>query len=321
MQTLKSKTDDTVGKSAVGKGKMSLKVPLAYLFCALIWGTTWFAIRISIAAGGYPTFLAAALRFSVAVILFIGCWCAYRQSLRGPGAGEFRWLTLAGMLCGVQYGLLYFSEQTLSGGIAAVISATSPLLTALMAYAARIETSSRMTVIGSLVSLVGIAVVFHDRLLMSTAQASAIGVLVVVSLFNGASNVLIKRHAQNLSPVVSNSVFFASVTGVLWLMSLAKGPVAAPVPLPFAATAAMLYLGVFGTFIAFGAYFYLLKHVRLSTAMTLAFVTPVIALTVDSLFEKHIVLTMETYAGVAIVLLGVAMNVLMQIRGEKERVQ
>src|SRR5262249_15527850 len=43
------------------------KVVGAYLLCALVWGTTWFAIRVSIAPGGYPTYEAAALRFSVAV--------------------------------------------------------------------------------------------------------------------------------------------------------------------------------------------------------------------------------------------------------------
>jgi drug/metabolite transporter (DMT)-like permease len=74
-------------------------------------------------------------------------------------------------------------------------------------------------------------------------------------------------------------------------------------------TLALLYLTIFGTLIAFASFFYLLKHTRLSTAMTLSFVTPMIALLIDAFFEKHNVLTPETYLGIAVVLIGVIISV------------
>ena len=42
---------------------------LAYVVCALVWGTTWYAIRVCIGPGGYPSFLSAALRFTIAAAI------------------------------------------------------------------------------------------------------------------------------------------------------------------------------------------------------------------------------------------------------------
>ena len=52
---------------------------LAYVACALIWGTTWFAIRVCIGPGGYPPFAGAAIRFVIAVALLAALAAA------GPG--------------------------------------------------------------------------------------------------------------------------------------------------------------------------------------------------------------------------------------------
>ena len=47
------------------------KTALAYLTLAIIWGTTWHAIRVSIGPAGFPTMLAAALRFTLALVVLI----------------------------------------------------------------------------------------------------------------------------------------------------------------------------------------------------------------------------------------------------------
>ncbi|MFX5521658.1 EamA family transporter, partial [Acinetobacter baumannii] len=70
----------------------------------------------------------------------------------------------------------------------------------------------------------------------------------------------------------------------------------------------LLYLSLVGTVLAFALYFYLLKNTRLSTAMSLSFVTPIVALIVDGLFEKHAVFSTESFVGIGIVLAGVVLN-------------
>lgn len=286
-----------------------IKVAFAYIMCAIIWGTTWFAIRVCIGPGGYSTYAAAAWRFTLSSIVLGTIWLFISKKIKQPTFSEFKWITIAGVLSGIAYGLLYASEEHISGGLAAVISATSPLMAALLAMRMKLESPRKATIIGSIVAIAGIALVFHDRMQVSVTQASAVGVLLINSILNSSSNVLMKRHGKHVVALASNTIFFAAAALLLWCMSLSTHGSPFPLPLPMVPTIALLYLTVFGTLIAFAGFFYLLKHTRLSTAVTLSFVTPMIALIVDAFFEKHNALTSQTYLGVAVVLVGVIISV------------
>jgi drug/metabolite transporter (DMT)-like permease len=284
-------------------------VMIAYAACALIWGTTWYAIRVCIETGGFSAYTAAALRFTIAAAL-LALYCFFaNHKFKRPTPKEFLWISAAGLLSGLAYGFLYTAETSVTGGIAAVISATAPLMAASLATVSRTERPTRLTMTGCLVSVVGVFLVFHDRLQVSQSEAAAVGILLVSSFLYASSNVVMKHHGGRVSPVSTNSVFFVAVAVLLWAGALATGSCSVPCPLPAGPTIALLYLSLFGTLLTFVAYFYLLKHVRLSTATTLGFVTPVIALIVDALFERHGKLAFETYLGIAVVLAGVALNI------------
>lgn len=234
---------------------------------------------------------------------------ALRGKLKVPSIGEIRWIAISGLLSGIGYGLLYVCEEQISGGLAAVLSATAPLIATIIAMRTNTESPSRRAVVGSLIALIGVALVFHDRLAVSPAQATAVGLMTCVCALNACSNVAMKKHAHDVVALTSNLIFFAAAALTLWMMALITGTwmIGNVDLMPLLA---LVYLTFFGTLLAFGSFFYLLKRVRLSTAMTLAFVTPVIALVVDALFEKRTILTAESYLGIAIVLAGVAMSVL-----------
>ena len=280
----------------------------AYFTCALVWGTTWYAIRVCIEPGGYSPYIAAALRFTIATALLALICLFCKNKIRSLAIRELAWIILAGLLSGLAFGLLYVAEKDVKGGIAAVISSTSPLMASLIAMLSRTERLKRSTILGYLTSLSGVALVFHDRLQVSQAEAAAVGFLIINSFLYASSNVVLKRHGSNVSPLAANSVFFVAVSTLLWSAAVVTGGCAVPCPLPLVPSAALLYLALFGTLLTFAAFFYLLKHVRLSTVMTLSFVTPIIALIVDALFEKHGTLTVETYCGIAVVFAGLALN-------------
>jgi len=75
-------------------------------------------------------------------------------------------------------------------------------------------------------------------------------------------------------------------------------------------TAALLYLAVVGSAFVFGAYFYLIKHVTLMTASTLVLVEPIVALSVDAIGERDVVLGGRAYVGIGVTLVGIAISVL-----------
>jgi len=78
--------------------RVSRAVVAAYLACALIWGTTWYAIRVSIAA--YPTLIAVALRFALAAAILLPLAARKRPWPRGRAWG---WLIAAGALDACAY--------------------------------------------------------------------------------------------------------------------------------------------------------------------------------------------------------------------------
>ncbi len=232
-----------------------------------------------------------------------------RKKVTMPNSSQIRWLAIAGVLSGIGYGFLYGAETHISGGLASVISAIGPLITAITAMITLTEKPSDFTILGSIIAFAGVAVVFHDRLQVSPYQASAVALMLITCVFSSCASVVLKRVGQRIDVVASNTIFFLSSSLLLWAASAFSGQLQQLSPVPFASMFALFYLTLFGTLVAFACWFYLLKHLRLSTCTTLSFVTPLIALAMDASFEKNIVSSTETNIGIAIVLIGATATV------------
>jgi len=176
---------------------------------------------------------------------------------------------------------------------------------------------SKTIATGSIVALFGVLLVFLDRLQVSMDQAWAALLIVLMCFLSSCSNTGLKRHAHHLPALVTTTIFFSTASVVLWIAAFVVGDYTLPNPLPLAPTLALLYLTAMGTVLTFTCYFYFLKHVRLSTAMCLSFITPIVALIVDGFWEKQAVLSPTSYVGIAIVLVGVGLCLLVQLRAEK----
>ncbi len=281
----------------------------AYVVCALVWGTTWFAIRVCIGPGGYPTIPAAALRFTLAAAILLPIvWRGWARP--GPsGRRQWSWLVLAGLLNAVGYSLVYLGEENISGGLAAVLFGTEPLAVALLVTVTRTERVRATDIAGALIALAGIGLVFWDRLEVSSEQAVGVGLVLTAVLISCLHNLIMKRHAGDVHPLAAATVFITVTCVALWGFALARGWQELPWPPPLAPSLALLYLAGFGSVLAFAAYFYLLKRISLMTSASLVFVLPIVALGVDALWEKNVVLAGRTYAGIAVTLIGVVISV------------
>ncbi|MBA3396327.1 MAG: DMT family transporter [Deltaproteobacteria bacterium] len=281
---------------------MSHAVVVAYITCALIWGTTWYAIRACIA--DYPTFAAVALRFAIAAAILIPLSIRARPWPRGR---TWIYLVIAGVLDAAAYLLVYLGEERIPGAIAAVLYGTQPLILAVLLTVARIERLTRRHMIGAVVSLAGIAVLFLDQLDVSTNQA--LGVVLVIGSVVAATtySMIMKRHGAGVNGLVSTTVFLTVTAIVLGVVALiADEPM--PWPPPPAATVALLYLAVVGSVVAFLVYFWLLGKTGLLVTSTLVFVFPLVALVTDALFERDLPLSARSYLGVAITLVGLVVS-------------
>ena len=284
---------------------MSQAVVAAYLACALIWGTTWYAIRVCIGPRGYDTLGALALRFVIAIVILIPIALRARPWPRGT---QWAYLGIAGVLDAVGYLLVYLGEERVPGAVAAVLYGTQPLILALFLTWTGMEKITRRHMVGAGVSLIGVAVLFFDRLHVSTHQA--IGVTMVISsvVVATAYSMIMKRHAAGVHGAVSTTVFLVVTALVVGVVALIAGDGEFVWPPPVAPTVALLYLAVIGSVVAFLVYFWLLGKTSLLVTSTLVFVYPLVAIVTDALFERREVLTARAYAGTAITLCGLVVS-------------
>ena len=281
---------------------MSRAVVAAYATCALIWGTTWYAIRVSLTA--YPTYAAVALRFAIAALVLLPIAARARPWPRGRAWG---WLLLAGVLDAATYLLVYLGEERVSGAVAAVLYGTQPLILAVLLTAVRIERLTRRHIVGAVISLVGVTVLFLDRLDISGRQAAGIGLVVGSVVVATMYSMIMKQKAAGMNGLVSTTVFLTVTAVVLGGVALGTGTTV-PWPPPPAPTLALLYLALVGSVGAFLLYFWLLGRTGLQVTSTLVFVFPLIAMITDALFERELPLTGRAYVGAAITLGGLAVS-------------
>lgn len=277
----------------------------AYLACALIWGTTWYAIRVCIGPGGFGTLDALALRFAIAIVILIPIALRSRP---WPKGAQWGWLVLAGVLDAIGYALVYFGEERVPGAVAAVLYGTQPLILAVLLTITGMEKLTAKHVIGALISLAGVAVLFLDRLDVSAHQGLGVGMVIGSVVVATSYSMIMKRHAATVHGAVSTTVFLVVTAAVLGAMALVAGggpPLHWPPPL--APTVALLYLAVIGSVVAFLAYFWLLQRTSLLVTSTLVFVYPLVAIVTDALFESE-TLTVRGYVGAAITLGGLGVS-------------
>lgn len=293
---------------------MRAMLPLAYAICALVWGTTWYAIRVCIGEGGYPTFEAAAIRFAVASAILVPLCLVLRVRPLPGSRAQWAWLAVAGVLDAVGYALVYLGEETVPGGLAAVIFAVQPLMLAVLLWMTRLEPVRPGAVAGAIVSILGVSVIFLDRVDVSVEQGIGVALILVSVLASTLYSMVMKRHASDVHPLASTTIFLSVTALTLGAVVLVRGPAPAVWPPPVEPTLALLYLAVVGSVVAFGTYFWLLRHISLQAISTLVFVIPLISLAVDALWEHQVRLGPRAYLGAGITLAGLAVNWLLEKR-------
>jgi drug/metabolite transporter (DMT)-like permease len=284
-----------------------LTVYAMYAVCAIVWGTGWYAIRLCVSDGGYPVFGGAALRYTLAAFVIGLMVPLFPKAFSGLKKEQTGWLLLAGFFNAAAIALLYWGEKNISGGLASVLTATSPIMVAMIAFFTRTERITSGTIAGFCLALGGITMIFGERLSVSPDHLLSMGSILGAALFFALTNFVVKVKTSDVKPLLSSVLFFTSMSVIFWLASPCEAP-AMPWPPPAAPTYALLYLAVACSALAFPAFFYVLRHSSLMFASTLAFVHPVIALLTDCVFEHEFMLTMSAYSGMSVVLVGVVLS-------------
>ena len=144
---------------------------IAWVTLALVWGTTWLAISIGLQDLPPATFAGA--RFFSASLVIGAILLAKNQRLECRAA-DLRIIAITGLQTFfVGYGLQFWGQQYVQSGITAVVFASAPLLTMVIAhFRLENEQMNRRKILGALVGLAGVAVIFSGQLQPGSAMAS-----------------------------------------------------------------------------------------------------------------------------------------------------
>jgi drug/metabolite transporter (DMT)-like permease len=262
------------------------KVVLAFAIIYLVWGTTFLAIRIGVRE--VPPFLLAALRFTVAGLVLYG-WTAARGERAPSGKQWMSVLVIAFLIFVMDYGLLFWAEQRVPSGVAAVMMATIPVFMALaeIVFLRTQRLTVRLTV-ALLIGIGGVAVLASRSLGALSLGRAEVGSPIdaggAVALLIGAvswaiASVLTRRLPLPESKVMSSGAQMLAGGVLLALTAGALGEFGRfhPAEVSRGAWLALLYLIVAGSIVGFTAYVWLIHHESPTKVGTYAYVNPVVA--------------------------------------------
>ncbi len=291
---------------SAGSYRRTWKTWISFAIIYFAWGSTFLAIRVGVHE--VPPLLFAAMRFAVAGLVLFG-WMAGRGE-RLPSRREWGSILLVALLIFVfDYGLLFWAEQRVPSGIAAVMMATIPVFMTLSEIV--FLGTQRMTVrlgLGLLVGVAGVVVLISHSLHLGGAAIETVGAvaLVFASLSWAVASILTRRLPLPVSKGISSGaqmlaggvMLLAASAGLGEWRGLRLGSVSS------GAWFALFYLIVVGSIVGFTAYLWLLHHESPTTVGTYAYVNPVVAVLLGYLLGGE-ALGARTVAGTLLVLVSV----------------
>jgi len=262
------------------------KTLLAFGIIYFVWGSTFLFIRIGVRE--LPPLLFAALRFFPAGLVLYA-WMTARGE-RSPTPRQWASAAALGLLIFVgDYGLLFWAEERVPSGIAAVMLATIPAFMALSEIILlRTQKLTARLVFALVIGICGVGVLVSNSLNLGSAPVDRTGAiaLTLASLSWSFASVLSRR--MPLPPSKAMSAAAQMLTGGVLLILIAGtlGEFRSfhPARISGGAWFALVYLIVFGSLIGFTAYVWLLHHESPTKVGTYAYVNPVIAVLLGYFF-------------------------------------
>lgn len=257
---------------------------LAFVTVCLIWGTTYLAITVALET--VPVLLVAGLRWMFAgvvmsVLMLVTGRGLPRPAMWGP-------LLLLGFLMNVVgNGFVVYAQQYVASGLTAVLIATTPFWTALVE---RLlpggERFSKRSLLGLGLGFAGIVNLVWPEMTNGGASGRAfIGGVIAIQLacvgwVIGTSYA--KRHELGDNPFRSTALQMVFSGTMLLSAATWQGDWAQLTFTP-RTIAAMVYLSIAGSLIAYSAYIYAIQHLPLSLVSLYAYINPIIAVTLGTL--------------------------------------
>ena len=286
-----------------------MKARVVWLILCGIWGSTWLFIKLGLA--DLPPLTFAGIRFLFASLILVALILA--RGVRWPRQRrDWTVIAVVGLLqFSLNYGLVFWGEQRISSGLAAVLQSTFPAFGLVIAhFYLPDEPITTKKVIGVLLGFAGVGIVFSQQLSIAGPTALAGSVALVLSALCGSyGNVLVKAYGTQIDPFVLAAG--QMICGFPPLLALGVWTEGNPFRFHWTGMAilALAYLVVVGSVLAFTLFYWLVRHMDVVNTMLIALVTPVVAV-ILGMIVLHEQLNWRLFAGAACIISGIGFIVL-----------
>lgn len=292
------------------------KTLLAFAIIYFVWGSTFLAIRVGVR--GVPPFLLAAVRFLAAGLVLYGWMIARGERSPTPRQWASAFL-LAFLIFVCDYGLLFWAEQRVPSGPAAVMMATIPVFMALSEIIfLRTQKLTIRLALALLIGIAGVAVLVSRSLNLGDAPIDSTGAiaLLIASVSWSIASAFTRILPLPSSKVMSSGAQMLAGGLLLTLAAVALGEFRDfhPAAVSPKAWLALMYLIIPGSIIGFTAYTWLIHHESPTKVGTYAYVNPVVAVVIGYFLGGETI-GLRTIIGTLFVLVSVI--VITTMRGKK----
>lgn len=296
------------------------KILLAFAIIYFVWGSTYLAIRVGVRE--MPPFLMAGLRFTAAgLAMFLSLRITGTPS---PTWREWKGVALLGALMFLlDYACLFWAEQRVPSGTAAVIIAIIPACITLMEITIlRTQVLTIQLCCGLAAGILGVGVLANPWASLGEAPLDRRGVIALLVACFGWSvgTIVTKRLVLPQSKPMSAAAQMLTGGLMLLLLALATGELRHFQAEAVSSTAwfSLIYLIIAGSIVAYTAYVWLLHYESPTRVGTYAYVNPIVAVILGALLggEK---IGPRTLSGMALILFSVVL-ITTKARGEREAV-
>jgi len=313
--------------SEAQKTASPLLVVIAFATVYIVWGSTYFFIRMA-EQGGLPPFLLGAIRFTLAGLILM-TWCVIKKEKIFVLRDILSAAVTGVLLLFVANGIVIWSEQTLPSAMVAILVSSAPIWFVLLDKPNwGINLKNKATIIGLVIGFVGVLLLFGEQIgslftgLDAQSKLPWMLLLVLGTISWSGGSLYSKHHPASVSASV-NTAWQMIAAGIMYIpVSFMHGEYN-NLDLSSIHTqswVALLYLIIFGSIAAFSAYVWLLQVRPATQVSTYAYVNPVIAVILGVVFAGESI-SFWQLAGLFTILGSVLLINLAKYRKEKKALE
>jgi drug/metabolite transporter (DMT)-like permease len=294
--------------STTQKNASTLLVIIAFAIVYIVWGSTYFSIRVAL-GGGFPPMLLGACRFLLAGILLLA-WCAIKGEKLFILKNVLNSSVSGILLLFISIGIVMWVEQTLPSAMVAILVSAAPIWFVLLDVPKWGESfKNKWTIFGLIIGFGGVILLFAEQVIQVFADKGISSNLWEMLMLIGGSmawtggSIYSKYKSSGGSGPV-NAAWQMLVAGILFIpASYISGEVQHVHWGAITANAwmGMGYLVVFGSIAAFSAYVWLLQVRPTAQVSTYAYVNPVVAVLLG-IFFAHENISVLQIVGLGVIL-------------------